>query len=93
MSGRRETHAQHDAMEQAVIAFTAIYLKSGDGYFGFIEELPGINSYGRSLDDARATLKRLAQVVFEEERRATEEMLEGKDVLREGFFLPIAREN
>ncbi|TAK81504.1 MAG: type II toxin-antitoxin system HicB family antitoxin [Betaproteobacteria bacterium] len=79
-------------MEQPLIAFTAIYLKSGDGYFGFIEELPGINSYGRSLEDARATLKRLARVVFDEERRAAEEMLVGKDVLREGFLLPLARE-
>jgi predicted RNase H-like HicB family nuclease len=80
-------------MDYPVIAFTAIYLKSNDGYFGFIEELPGINSYGHSLDEARATLKRQAQVVFDEERRASEELLEGKDVLREGFLLPIARES
>ena len=77
-------------MEQPMIAFTAIYLRSGEGYFGFIEELPGINSYGRSLDDARATLRRQAQVVFDEERRAAEELLEGKDVLREGFLVPVA---
>lgn len=80
-------------MERPVIAFTAIYLRSGEGYFGFIEELPGINSYGRSLEDARARLRSQAQVVFDEERRASEELLEGKDVLREGFLLPIARES
>ena len=80
-------------MEQPTIAFTAIYLKSGAGYFGFIEELPGINSYACSLDDARAMLRRQAQLVFDEERRAAEELLEGKDVLREGFLLPIARES
>lgn len=81
------------AMEQPVIAFTAVYLKSGDGYFGFIEELPGINSYGHSLADARETLKRLVQVVFDEERRSCEEMLEGREVVREGFHVPIARES
>ena len=80
-------------MERPVIAFTAIYLRSGEGYFGFIEELPGIHSYGRSLDAARATLRRQAEVVFDEERRASEELLEGKDVLREGFVLPILRES
>ena len=80
-------------MERPVIAFTAIYLRSGEGYFGFIEELPGINSYGRSLEAARATLRRQAEVVFDEERRASEELLEGKDVLREGFLLPILRES
>ena len=79
-------------MEQPMIAFTAIYLRSGEGYFGFIEELPGINSYGRSLEDARATLRRQAEVVFDEERRAAEELLEGKDVLREGFLVPVVPE-
>lgn len=80
-------------MEQPIIAFTAIYLKSGGGYFGFIEELPGINSYGRSLKDVRTTLRRQAEVVFDKERRAAEEMLDGADVLREGFVLPLRRES
>ena len=80
-------------MERAIITFTAIYLRSSAGYFGFIEELPGINSYGRSLDDARAMLRRQAEVVFSEERRASEELLEGKDVVREGFLLPLVRES
>ena len=78
-------------MEQPLIAFTVVYLKSGDGYVGFIEELPGINSYGRTLEEARAMLKRLVRVVFVEERRACEEMLQGREVLREGFLLPIAQ--
>lgn len=78
-------------MKQALIAFTAIYLKSSGGYVGFIEELPGVNSYGRSLDEARSMLRDLAQTVFEEERRGAEEALAGKDVVREDFLLPIAR--
>lgn len=78
---------------QPIIAFSAIYLESGGGYFGFIEELPGINAYGRSLEEARAILRRQAEAVFDEERRATEELLEGKDVVREGFFLPLPRTN
>ena len=80
-------------MDQLAIAFTAIYLKSGGGYFAFVEELPGINAYGRSLEDARATLRRQARLVFDEERRFAEELLEGKEVLREGFVLPIVRES
>lgn len=79
--------------DRPAIAFTAIYLRSGEGYFGFVEELPGINSYGRSLEDARVTLMRLVQVAFDEERRASEELLEGRDVVRENFLLPILRES
>jgi predicted RNase H-like HicB family nuclease len=78
-------------MEQGRLAFTAIYLKSSSGYIGFIEELPGVNSHGRTLDEARATLQKLAAVVFDEERREAEELIAGKDVVRESFFVPIPR--
>ena len=78
-------------MEQGRLAFTAVYLKSNHGYIGFIEELPGVNSHGRTLDEARETLQKLAAVVFDEERREAEEMIAGKDVVRESFFVPIPR--
>jgi len=76
-------------MDQPIIAFTAVFLKSADGYVGFIEELPGVNSHGRTLNEARATLRELAGVVFDEARRETEELLAGKDVVREAFFVPV----
>ena len=78
-------------MEQARIAFTAIYLKSRHGYVGFIEELPGVNSHGRTLLEARATLHKLAAVVFDEERRESEDLIAGKEVVREPFVMPIPR--
>jgi predicted RNase H-like HicB family nuclease len=82
---------RRDEMEQGRLAFTAVYLKSNHGYIGFIEELPGVNSHGRTLDEARETLQKLAAVVFDEERREAEEMIAGKDVVRENFVVPIPR--
>lgn len=78
-------------MEQGRLAFTAVYLKSNSGYIGFIEELPGVNSSGRTIDEARDTLQKLAAVVFDEERRGAEELIAGKDVVRESFFVPLPR--
>ena len=78
-------------MEQGKLAFTAVYLKASHGYIGFIEELPGVNSHGRTIEEARATLQKLAAVVFDEERRGAEEMIAGKDVVRESFFVAIPR--
>ena len=40
-------------MEQGRLAFNAVYLKNSHGYIGFIEELPGVNSHGRTIDEAR----------------------------------------
>ena len=78
-------------MEQGRIALTAVFLKSNHGYVGFIEELPGVNSHGRTIEEARETLRKLAGVVFDEERRGAEEMIAGKDVVRENFLVPIPR--
>ena len=82
---------EEGVMEQGRLAFTAVYLKSNHGYIGFIEELPGVNSHGRTLDEARDTLQKLAAVVFDEERREAEELIAGKDVVRENFVVPIPR--
>ena len=78
-------------MDQPLIAFTAVYLKSAHGYVGFIEELPGVNSHGRTLEEARLTLREIAGVAFDEARREAGELLAGKDVVREAFFVALAQ--
>jgi len=76
-------------MEHPRITFTAVYLRAQHGYVGFVEELPGVNSQGRTIDEARANLQRLAEIVFDEERAHAEELIEGKEVVREAFFLEL----
>ena len=38
--------------------FTAVYKKVPEGYIGFVEELPGANTQGKTLEETRANLKR-----------------------------------
>jgi predicted RNase H-like HicB family nuclease len=78
-------------MEQAELAFTAVFLKGRHGYTGFVEELPGVNAQGQTIEEARANLQRLAAVVFNEERIQAEELLEGKEVVRERFRVLVPR--
>ena len=78
-------------MDQPVISFTAVFLKGQQGYVGFVEELPGVNSHGLTIDEARANLQSLARLVFEEERAQAEELLEGKVVVRETFRIDLPR--
>jgi predicted RNase H-like HicB family nuclease len=78
-------------MEQPVVSLTAVFLKSKHGYTAFVEELPGVNSHGQTLDEARVNLRRLAVIVFDEERAQSEELLEGKDVVREQFSVAVPR--
>ena len=73
--------------EDGRIAMTAVYLKLEAEYFGFIEELPRMNSRGRTLHDARAALQELAAEVFAEERRTIAEAHTASSMVREAFFL------
>jgi predicted RNase H-like HicB family nuclease len=82
---------QASTMDQPEIAFTAVFLRGRHGYTGFVEELPGVNAQGQTIDEARDNLRRLAEVVFEEERAQSAELLAGKDVVREQFRISLAR--
>ena len=76
-------------MDRPVISFTAVYLKAKHGYVAFIEELPGVNSHGQTIEEARANLRSLATVIFDLERVQSKELLAGKDVVREVFAFPV----
>ena len=77
-------------MEKETLAFTAVYLRTGGEYVGFIEELPALNARGRTLHEAREALQRLASEVFDEERRNTARAHAGNAMIRESFFIPAS---
>jgi predicted RNase H-like HicB family nuclease len=72
------------------ITLTAVYMKVPEGYVAFIEELPGANTQGVTLDEARANLDEAVTLVLEANRAMAEQSLEGATVIRETFALPAA---
>jgi len=71
------------------MSFTAVFQKVPEGYIGFVEELPGANSQGVTLEEVRANLKEAVQLVLEANRQLAEEDLAGRDVIREEFPLGV----
>ena len=69
------------------IQFTAVFQKVPEGYIAFVDELPGANSQGATLEEARANLQEAIQMVMEANRALSEETIKGKDVIRE--LLPM----
>jgi predicted RNase H-like HicB family nuclease len=65
------------------MTFTAVYIKVPEGYVAFVEELPGANSQGSTLDEARENLREAVQLVFEANRALSESSFEGQPVIRE----------
>ena len=72
------------------ISLTAVYQKVPEGYIGYVEELPGANTQGATLEEARENLKEAVELVLEANRILAEESLEGTDVIREPFELLAA---
>ncbi len=70
------------------LEFTAVFRKVPSGYVGFVEELPGANTQGATLQEARANLAEAVQLVLEANRALAEEAVGGKDVIREPLRLP-----
>lgn len=64
---------------------TAVFEKVPEGYIGFIEELPGANTQGSTLDEVRANLVEATEMVLEANRMLSAESLSGHDVIREEF--------
>jgi predicted RNase H-like HicB family nuclease len=69
------------------IEFTAVFRKVPEGYVGFVEELPGANTQGASLQEARDNLEEAIGLVLEANRLLAEESLQGEEVIREQISL------
>ena len=72
------------------MVFTADFQKVPEGYIGFVEELPGANTQGSTIEEVRDNLREAVQLVLEANRQLAEEDLAGRDVIREVF--PITSE-
>ncbi len=55
--------------------FTAVYKKAPEGYIGFVEELPGANTQGKTLEETRANLQEAIEMTLEANRILAEESI------------------
>jgi predicted RNase H-like HicB family nuclease len=72
------------------IELTAVFRQVAEGYIGFVEELPGANTQGATLEEARDNLREAVTLVLEANRALAEESLTGQDVIREPLRIQAA---
>lgn len=63
--------------------FTAVFEKVPEGYIAFVEELPGANTQGATLEEARENLREAIGLVLEANRALAEESIQGRQVVKE----------
>ncbi len=66
---------------------TAVFEQVPEGYIGFVEELPGANTQGATLEEARTNLSEAVELVLEANRVLAKESMQGRRVIREALLL------
>jgi len=74
----------------AQMSLTAVFIKVPEGYIAFVEELPGANTQGETLEEARANLSEAVAMVLDANRELSAQSLKGSEVIRETLILPAA---
>lgn len=62
---------------------TAVFRKSKYGYTGYVEELPGANTQGKTLGETKKNLIEAIQLVLEANRQMAEEEQTDVEVIKE----------
>ncbi len=63
--------------------FTAVFEQDGAWWIGYVEELPGANTQGATLDEARENLKEAVELILETNREQSRSATAGRAVIRE----------
>ncbi len=74
---------------QMVSKFTAVFEQEGDWWMGYVEELPGANTQGATLEETRENLKEAIQLIIEANRELAQRESEGKPVIREELLVTV----
>ena len=62
--------------------FTAVFEQVGEWWIGYVEELPGANTQGRTLEETRENLKEAAQLILEANCALARREIAVKQVIR-----------
>jgi predicted RNase H-like HicB family nuclease len=69
------------------LQLTVVFMQVREGYIAFDEELPGANTQGNTLEDARVNLQEVVELSLEANREMAEKSPAGQAVIREPFTL------
>ena len=69
--------------------FTAVYKKSGKWYLGWVEEIPGVNTQGKTLKEVKENLGEALLLVLETYRLLSRKQKSNSAVLREPLTVSL----
>lgn len=75
--------------ENLLNTYTAVIIKEGDIYLAYAEELPGANTQGKTIEEAKENLKEAIELVIEANIKLSRKTINKKKFLKEKIFVNI----
>jgi predicted RNase H-like HicB family nuclease len=72
------------------LQLTAVFEKVPLGYIAYVEELPGANTQGRTLEEARSNLFEAVEMTIEANRDLFDEEIRDRVMIKEPFAVLTA---
>lgn len=69
--------------------FTAAYIKQGKWYVGYVEEIPGVNTQGKTLAEAKENLKDALILVLEANKQIAHRAHHGQHAIEEPISIAV----
>jgi len=69
--------------------FTAIYKKRNKWYLGWVEEIPGVNTQGKTLKEVKENLKEALLLILETNKLLNKKEISRGKVIREPLLVSL----
>ena len=69
--------------------FSAAYIKQGKWYVGYVEEIPGVNTQGRTLAETKENLKEALVLVLEANKAIAHRAHHGHRAIEEPISIAV----
>ncbi len=63
--------------------YNAVYVNNGEWWIAWVEEIPGANTQGKTLEEAKENLRDAVSLILESNREIQEKRIANKAVVRE----------
>lgn len=69
--------------------FTAVYKKNKKWYLGWIEEIPGVNTQGKTLREVKENLREALLLIIETNKLLNKEAAAGGKIIKESLSVNL----
>lgn len=70
-------------------SFTGIIEKTDNWFIGYVEEIPGVNTQGKTVEEVKENLKEALELILISNRQLAEKNIIGKSIIKEKIVVNV----